>query len=343
MPKSITYIRAWLIAGIVLIGVMVIVGGITRLTGSGLSIVEWKPITGTVPPLSENDWNKEFNLYKQYPQYQLMNYHMTLSEFKQIYFWEYIHRLLGRVIGLIFIIPFLIFYFKGWLSKPLMQKLLLIFLLGGLQGFVGWYMVRSGLSTQPHVSHFRLAAHQGMALLLMSVILWITLSLRAERRTLVRSSRLLRVSLFILMLLVIQITWGALVAGLKAGYSYTNFPWVGDSFFPNSYIVSTAPYFHNGVLLQFTHRWLAFFVLFGILSIYLLSRSDLEVRKYAKRLVALGLVQVLLGIATLMLSVPITLGVLHQFVAILLLMVMLSIIHIQLYKPLSNDEVNAES
>jgi cytochrome c oxidase assembly protein subunit 15 len=324
------YLRIWLLSGIILIAAMVIIGGITRLTGSGLSMVEWKPVTGIVPPLSETDWQLEFDKYKQFPEYQKLNVHMTLQEFKQIFFWEYLHRLLGRLIGVVFLIPFLIFYFKGWIERKMVLPLIIIFLLGGLQGFVGWYMVKSGLNTLPHVSHFRLALHQGMALLLIAEIWWTVLSLQHEKRKRsLLSSWLYTLSIVSLILLICQITFGAFVAGLKAGYSYNNFPWIGDTLFPNSDIIASDTYFNNGVLLQFTHRWLGFIVLFFFIVLYVKSKSLEKVHHHAKLLLILTSVQVLLGIFTLLLSVPIVLGVLHQFVAILLLMVMIKIIHAQ--------------
>ena len=324
------YLRIWLLSGIALVCTMVLIGGITRLTGSGLSIVEWKPVTGIIPPLNTADWQVEFDKYKQFPQYQLMNYRMTLAEFKQIYFWEYIHRLLGRLTGIAFIIPFAFFYFKGWISKKLMQSLIVVFLLGALQGFAGWYMVKSGLNTIPYVSHFRLAIHQGVALLLAASLLWIILSMGKEKKEAVGSHSLWIVTLIALALLALQITWGAFVAGLKAGYSYTNFPWVGDTFFPNEYLVSSAPYFHNGVLIQFTHRWLGFLVLLSFAFLCFLARKN-SVYTKTKLLLVTGMVQVLLGIFTLLLSVPIMLGVVHQLVAIILLMLIIILVHSQLY------------
>ena len=333
MILSQRYIRIWLLSGIVLVCTMVIIGGITRLTGSGLSIVEWKPVTGIIPPLNAADWQAEFDKYKEFPQYKLMNQHMTLAEFKQIYFWEYIHRLLGRLIGIAFIVPFIFFIYKRWISKKLMRSLLFVFLLGGLQGFVGWYMVKSGLDKLPYVSHYRLAIHQGMALLLAVALVWIMLSLNKQRREAVPSRVLWNTSLISFVLLAVQITWGAFVAGLKAGYSYTNFPWVGDSFFPNEYLVASAPYFHNGVLIQFTHRWLGFLVLISFAVLYFLARKANILRSAAGLLLVLGGMQVVLGIFTLLMSVPIFLGVAHQFTAILLLITLIKIIHSQVYTP----------
>jgi cytochrome c oxidase assembly protein subunit 15 len=324
-------------SGIVLVCAMVVIGGTTRLTGSGLSIVEWKPVTGVIPPLNDTDWQMEFDKYKQFPQYQLMNQHMSLTEFKQIYFWEYVHRLLGRITGIAFIIPFAFFYFKRWISKKLLASLTVVLLLGALQGFVGWYMVKSGLNTMPYVSHFRLAFHQGLALLLIAYLVWILLSLDKHKRANIPSRSVWIVSVIAMVLLALQITWGAFVAGLKAGYSYTNFPWVGDSFFPNEYLVTTAPYFHNGVLIQFTHRWLGFLVLLSFAVLYFMAKKDGRIRATSRLLLLAGSVQVMLGIVTLLMSVPILLGVVHQVTAILLLVILVHIIHTQMYTSSSAD------
>jgi cytochrome c oxidase assembly protein subunit 15 len=332
MTSSSKYIRIWLYSGIVLVAAMVMVGGITRLTGSGLSIVEWKPVTGTIPPLSDADWQLEFEKYKQFPEFQKLNYNMSLSEFKQIFFWEYLHRLLGRLIGIVFLIPFTVFYYKGWINKKLAAPLIFIFLMGGLQGAVGWYMVKSGLNNLPHVSHFRLALHQGMALTLLAAIYWTVISLDKQRRTKSLSSKFFKLSIIALMLLAAQVTWGAFVAGLKAGYSYNNFPFMGDSFFPSSDLVKIEPYFYNGVLLQFTHRWLAFLVLGAFTVLFFVSKPFQEIHKQTKQLLVIASVQVLLGVITLMLSVPIILGVLHQFVAIFVIMAMIKVVHVQLFE-----------
>ncbi len=332
MMKSEQYIKAWLWSGIVLVAIMVLIGGITRLTGSGLSIVEWKPVSGVVPPLNQEQWQQEFDLYKQFPQYQKANLGMTLPEFKQIFFWEYLHRLLGRLIGVVFMVPFLVFYFKGWFTKKLTYPLLMIFLLGGLQGFMGWYMVKSGLNNIPQVSHFRLAAHQGIALLLIASIFWMVLSIDKEKHAEIKKSLPLFVfSNGAILLLALQIVLGSLVAGLKAGFSYTNFPWMGDVIFPPPSIFSATPILYNGVVLQFIHRWFAFGVLFSFTGLWYVAKSDPKLSTNIKWLVIVTLLQVSLGITTLLMAVPVALGVLHQFMAIILIMVLLKIIHLQWY------------
>ncbi len=332
MTPSVRYMRLWLFTGIVMTCTMVIIGGITRLTGSGLSIVEWKPVTGIVPPLHEKDWLLEFEQYKQFPEYKMLNYGMSLQQFKQIYLWEYLHRLLGRLIGMVFILPFGILYFKGWITKKVMRPLLLIFLLGALQGFIGWYMVKSGLDIMPHVSHFRLAVHQGLALLLVSLLFWLMLTVGNQKRVdAQRLSPLLITTLASLALLIVQTTLGALVAGLKAGFSYTNFPWMGETFFPPGSHITSEPFFYNGVVLQFIHHWLAFVLALGIVFLMYLSRLNREMRTPTMRLLALTILQIALGIVTLRMGVPIVLGVIHQLTAILILLLLIRILHKQVY------------
>lgn len=328
MSRYDNYIKLWLWTGILLIVLMMVVGGITRLTGSGLSIVEWNVISGTIPPITDAQWQHAFDLYKQFPQYQKLNYGMDMTQFKQIFFWEYVHRLLGRFIGLVFIIPFLFFYFNRKISKPLLKRLVLIFSLGALQGFMGWYMVKSGLNDNPHVSHFRLAIHQGLALLLIVSILWTILTFDNSKNAVKNNqSSILLIPFVSLVLLSLQITLGAFVAGLKAGFSYINFPFMGDSFFPSALVMKSESFFYNGVVLQFIHRWLAFVVFLSFLWILKLSKPYPEVRKYAKILILVGSIQIVLGITTLMLRVPLVLGVTHQFIAIILLMLLVKIIH----------------
>lgn len=329
MNASNLYLRTWLLSGIVLIALMVMIGGITRLTGSGLSMVEWKPVTGVIPPLNETDWHREFEKYQQFPEYQKLNYGMSLADFKKIYFWEFLHRLLGRLIGVVFILPFVVFYFKGWITRTLTGPLLLIFALGALQGFMGWYMVQSGLDKIPHVSHFRLAAHQGLAFLIIVLLYWLYLSLgnqpKAHSR---RPASVFTLTLLSLGLLVVQILLGAFVAGLKAGYSYSNFPWMGDSFFPSQAVVPSESFFYNGAVLQFVHRWLAFVVALSMVLLYRQAARHTLLRRPAQRLLALVGLQLVLGVATLMLQVPVTLGVAHQFVALLLLLQLVALLRI---------------
>lgn len=320
------YIIFWLWLGFALVLLMVTIGGITRLTGSGLSMVEWKLITGTIPPLSEQDWLQEFEKYKTSPQFVKVNFWMDLDAFKQIYWWEFIHRLLGRVIGFVFIIPFIFFYVKKWLPPALLKRLVLVFLLGGLQGVVGWLMVWSGLQNQPHVSHFRLAAHLLMALLLLSVILWTILEFQSSSDTKVKADRKLFWIYACLAILFIQILVGAFVAGLRAGFSYNTFPLMEGGFFPSIAVVKSSSILYNGVVLQFIHRWLAFLVLFAVLVLYMHSKSNPITKPYAFWLVMLTVAQITLGVFTLVFYVPVVLGVLHQILAIVLFVVALTVL-----------------
>lgn len=332
MNAPVNYLRLWLLTGIILICVMVILGGITRLTGSGLSIVEWKPVTGIVPPINQKDWLREFKQYQQFPEYQKLNYGMSLQQFKQIYLWEYLHRTLGRLIGVIFIVPFVIFYFKGWISKKMTGPLLLIFLLGGLQGFMGWYMVKSGLDKAPHVSHFRLAAHQGFALLIVALLFWMMLSMsQHKKKTTGKPPTLLIATGISFSLLVTQIILGAFVAGLKAGFSYTHFPLMGETIFPPANLIRSESFLYNGVVLQFIHRWFAFTVALSMAALFYFARPYCELHIQTKWLLAIVILQIALGITTLMMQVPIVLGVAHQFVAIIILLLMVRILHKQVY------------
>jgi heme a synthase len=314
----------WLISGIVLVVAMVIIGGITRLTGSGLSITEWNLISGTLPPLSEQEWLVMFEKYKQFPEYQKLNFGMTLSGFKQIFMWEYLHRLLGRFIGIVFIIPFLYFLYRKMLAPWLVKRLVFILLLGMAQGVMGWVMVMSGLSEMPHVSHYRLAAHLSLALLLVGVILWTVADLQAPNRNSAKAKRpAYTLSWLVLGAIMLQIVLGAFVAGLKSGFSYNTWPLMQGEIFP-SYLsgsLSISELLDNGVAVQFIHRWFAFVALAGIVLLWYKVRRQVY-RNSSRRIVNLllltGIAQVLLGIFTLVLAVPISLGVLHQLVAVVL-------------------------
>lgn len=335
----------WLISGIVLVVAMVIIGGITRLTGSGLSITEWNLISGTLPPLSEHEWLIMFEKYKQFPEYQKLNFGMTLSGFKQIFMWEYLHRLLGRFIGIVFIIPFLYFLYRKMLAPWLVKRLLFILLLGMAQGVMGWVMVMSGLSEMPHVSHYRLAAHLTLALLLVAVILWTVADLVAP---VISSSRPKRsaytLSWLVAVAILVQIVLGAFVAGLKSGFSYNTWPLMQGEFFPG--ILSGIPimeYFDNGVAVQFMHRWFAFLVLFGLVALWYVVRllpHYASTLRIVQLLLLTGIAQVLLGIATLVLAVPISLGVMHQLVAVVLFSLAVLAMH-QLRQPVPAVKANS--
>jgi len=315
----------WLMTGAVLIFSMVIIGGITRLTHSGLSMVEWKPIMGVLPPMNEVDWQEAFNKYKAYPEFQKINYDFGLEEFKGIFWWEYIHRTLGRIIGIVFIIPFLFFVVKKWLDPPLLGKCLILFALGGLQGFLGWYMVMSGLSNDPHVSHYRLALHLVTATILFGYILWVLFGLIAPHQTRSRELKpFARLTKWLLAIILLQIIYGAFVAGLKAGMVYNTFPKMGDRWVAEG-VTAMSPFWINfteglaGV--QFAHRYIAYIVVFLIGFIWLKARHlNLSRRRKTPVHIMLVLVtlQFILGVLTLLLAVPIEMAVLHQAGAMLL-------------------------
>lgn len=230
--KSDRAIVIWLLIGAFLVASMVIIGGITRLTQSGLSMVEWKLIMGSVPPMNESEWQNTFEKYQQFPEYKKLNVNYTLSDFKSIFWWEYSHRLLGRIIGIIFLIPFIFFLATKKLSTPLIKKLLFVLALGAFQGFLGWFMVKSGLVNNPHVSHYRLAAHLITALFLFAYLFNLALTIGWPSNTKIRIpyySQLLKV---LLAFISVQILYGAFVAGLKAGLFYPTFPTMNGVWMP---------------------------------------------------------------------------------------------------------------
>ena len=334
MKKDNKAVIYWLLIGCILIFIMVIVGGITRLTHSGLSISNYKLISGTIPPMNEVEWNKAFDLYKQYPEYQKLNYGMSLEEFKDIYFWEWIHRVIGRFIGLIFIIPFLYFLIKKQLSRSTIKKATILLVLGGFQGFLGWYMVKSGLVDRPDVSHYRLAAHLTTAFLTFAYTFWVALDLMfPNKKTIDKKLRnFIRLGLVVL---IIQIIYGAFVAGLDAGWIHNHWPFMneGKLIHETVYIEKSPTYlnfFEGKSGVQFVHRRLAYVVVIFILAIWY-KATRLDVTKWQTKginamLIMVG-VQFLLGVLTLLLAVPVWLGVLHQVGAFILLSTMVFTLH----------------
>jgi cytochrome c oxidase assembly protein subunit 15 len=323
----------WLLTGCLLIFLMVVIGGITRLTHSGLSMVDWNPIMGFIPPLNDVDWNVAFEKYKLYPEYQLVNSHFTLEEFKSIFFWEYLHRVMGRVIGLVFIIPFIYFLIRKQLSKKVIFQSLILLVMGGLQGFIGWWMVKSGLVKDPDVSHYRLATHLITAFLTFAYTFWVALSLIYEQseNSYFRSSKVLLSVIF--GVTVVQIIYGAFVAGLNAGFVMNTFPKMGDQWINDS-VTAITPIWLNFVEgiggVQFIHRYLAYVVVGLILYFAINCRKyNLSIRqKLATKLMlyAVG-VQFLLGVFTLLYAVPVWLGVVHQVGAFLLLSTIVYSLH----------------
>lgn len=306
---------------------MVIVGGITRLTGSGLSITEWKVVTGTIPPLNETQWNEAFEKYKRIPQYKLVNTDFTLHDFKFIYFWEYIHRLIGRLMGIVFIIPFFYFLVKKQIDKSLMPKLIIMFLLGAWQGFLGWYMVKSGLTENVRVSHIRLAIHLINAFITFGYIFWVALGLIfPERERGAAPKKFKRLSWSLLIVVTIQIIYGAFVAGTKAGYVYNTYPKMGDEWMASSVSFAlqkngTASLINNLASVQFIHRWFAFIVLSLVIYLHIAMKKT-QANEFQQRAIhycgMAVVIQILLGIFTLLYSVPVWLGVTHQIGAFFL-------------------------
>jgi cytochrome c oxidase assembly protein subunit 15 len=320
----------WLLAVAALIFLMVMVGGITRLTESGLSMVRWEPISGAIPPLDEADWQREFDHYRATPQYQVNNSGMTLADFKTIFFWEYVHRLLGRLIGLAFFLPLLWFWWRREIPRGYGWKLGGLLALGALQGVVGWWMVASGLIDVPEVSHIRLAIHLLLALLIFAAIVWLALDLRALRRDPeARSARMPLLGIWALCLLFLQFLFGAYVAGLEAGFAFNSWPKMGEEWFPAG-TPMVEPAFRNladnPVVVQFVHRWLAFVV--AAAAVWLALRAWVAGRRIeAGALVATLAAQIQLGILTLLSGVQIDLAVAHQGMAVLLLGAMVTAAH----------------
>jgi cytochrome c oxidase assembly protein subunit 15 len=318
-------IGIWLLTGYLMVVVMIVLGGITRLTQSGLSIVEWDLLMGTLPPLSQADWQTAFDRYRQFPQFKTLNASMSVEEFKSIFWWEYIHRLWGRLMGLVFIVPFVFFLARKKLVGRTAMALLGIFLLGGLQGAIGWYMVKSGLVDVPQVSHYRLTFHLLLALAIGSLLLWQAMrhlrpgedDAREQRPGLVIFSKMVG------SLVLLQIAIGGMVAGLKAGYLYNTFPKMGDEWFPASlwlYDDWWMNFLENGVMVQFLHRLTGYAVVIAVFAFWHRVRRTGagSIRRLTHSLPLLASIQLLLGILTLLWQVPATMGVLHQTGAVAL-------------------------
>jgi cytochrome c oxidase assembly protein subunit 15 len=323
--------RSWILLSIICVIAMIIIGGYTRLTNSGLSIVEWKPITGAIPPLSLDDWNIEFEKYKQSPEYQKINFSFSIEEFKDIYYVEYFHRLMGRILACIFFLPFFYLILKRELTPKELRSYSIIMILLMLQGFMGWYMVKSGLVLNPHVSHFRLATHLLMACILIHALTVEYLSISSSR---VFIGQLLTHSNFVIFNLYIQIISGALVAGLDAGLVYNSFPLMDGRLIPPEFsnIIGIFDIFTSPGSVQFIHRMIAYFLLVNILffcyRLMILFRDNKQVMLATAILSALSLLQVALGITTLLLVVPLSFALLHQLCGILLLITAVYVKHI---------------
>jgi len=310
-------VRYWLYACAAIVFAIVVIGGITRLTRSGLSITEWKPVSGVVPPLSEAHWQSEFDKYKATPEYHHVNRGMSLDEFKNIYWWEFIHRIFARLVGVVFLIPFLWFLYKRQISRALGVRLAFVFFLGGFQGFLGWYMVKSGLVNDPHVSHLRLMSHLMTAVLIYALMLMTAWGLKTESRERKRSTGAAVMVAFAFLILAS----GALVAGLKAGKMYNTFPLMNGAYFPPGTEWLSPGYtnfYNNPGVVQFEHRNLAY--AFGLLLAWLVwcERKNLSFKHPLVLVIGAYILQVLLGVLTLLHAVPVSLGALHQTNALIL-------------------------
>ena len=318
--KYLNYLKLWLITLFLLIILMVAVGGLTRLTDSGLSITAWELLTGILPPLNINEWNFYFSEYKKIPEYQNINYGMTLNEFKVIFYWEYGHRLLARLVGLFSLIPLIFFSFKFSNTKHYSNKYYLIFLLVCLQGFIGWYMVSSGLIKNNDVSHFRLSIHLSLALFILSLIFWFLLDIFKVKKFQEKIPNLLLI--FLLILIIIQIILGAFLSGLDGGLIYNSWPDMNGSFLPNDVDFNNVinfQIFNNPSIVQFFHRSAAYLLLFIILILnYFYIKKKNDIKNIIFFNIAI-LIQIFLGIITLISGVEIKYASLHQLGSILVL------------------------
>jgi len=321
-------VAGWLLACCALVAAMVVLGGVTRLTGSGLSMVDWKPIHGVVPPLNPAQWQEEFDRYRASPEYRHKNAGMSLAAFKRIFWFEYSHRLLGRAVGLAFLLPLLWLFARRLIERRLVPRLLLMFVLGGAQGVLGWWMVRSGLVDEPRVSQYRLTAHLGLALALYLWMLWTALAVLRGRDTSTAPARrapLARAALAVLLLAFVTVLSGGFVAGLHAGLVYNTFPSMGGHWIPPDLWVFSPAWrnlFENVVTVQFDHRVLASVLFAAVIGLWIACwrRPDAgPARGWAHAAAAAVLLQFTLGIATLLAHVPVPLAALHQANALVVL------------------------
>jgi heme a synthase len=334
-PTDKRNVRIWYWSGAALVFLILVIGGITRLTGSGLSMVDWRPIMGAIPPITETQWEEVFDQYKEFPEYRQVNRGMSLSEFKFIFFWEYIHRMAGRLLGLVFIVPFAWFVVKKKIDVRQLRRASVLFALGAGQALMGWYMVQSGLIEVPQVSPYRLAAHLILAFVIFGLCVWFALDLRERRRgRAVKGRDELKSWLWTFMaVLVLQVLWGAFVAGHHAGHIYNTFPKMNQFWMPpelwmmEPWIVN---FFHNMSTVQWMHRLLA--TVMGVMAIIIWVRT-LQIRPgrtatiWMLAIFALVLLQYAVGVFTLVYHVPVWLGVTHQALAMILFGVVLGSIH----------------
>ena len=325
-------VAIWLLICCALVFVMVVLVGVTRLTGSGLSMVDWRPLLGWLPPFTDAEWQRVFEQYQRSPEFQKVNSHMNVDAFKGIFWLEFSHRLLGRAIGIVFLLPFIYFFVKGHIRANEWSKYLLMFVLGGMQGVLGWYMVKSGLIDMPHVSQYRLTAHLVAAFMIYAYMFWVAMSLLYPATETDRHPWFGK-SLALTALSSITIISGGFVAGLKAGKIYNTFPKMGDHWVPSEVLALESlwrNFFDNTTTVQFDHRLLAITTLIAVVLFWFISRKQelpSRSRRAVNALLHTVLLQVALGISALLMAVPVVLGAAHQAVAMLLFTVSLIVLH----------------
>ncbi len=326
-------VARWLLLLCAMVFAMVVLGGVTRLTGSGLSMVDWRPLMGVLPPMSDAEWQHVFEMYRETPEFQKVNSDFGIEEFKGIFWLEYLHRLLGRAIGVVFLLPFIFFVAKGYIRQRDWAKYLLMFVLGGAQGLLGWYMVKSGLVDVPHVSQYRLTAHLFAAFAIYAYMFWVAMSLLFPRAYIGGKHDWYGRTLALFLLLTVTIVSGGFVAGLKAGKIYNTFPMMGEHWVPPG-LMALEPFwrniFENTATAQFNHRLLAVTAFVAVVLYWFNARkADMpqRARPAVNALLHTAALQVALGIATLLLAVPVILGAAHQAVAMLLFTVALYLVH----------------
>lgn len=321
-PDTSKSVSNWLIVVAIMVIAMILVGGATRLTDSGLSITEWRPVTGAIPPLTETGWLEEFEKYRSSSEYQLQNAGMTLGEFEFIYWWEWGHRFLGRAIGLVFAIPLIVFWVRGMIPAGMKPKLVGLLALGGLQGFVGWWMVASGLVDRVDVSQYRLATHLALAFVILGVTVWLALSARLGSAR-GAAGRLTSLALLFWAAVMLQIVLGAFVAGLDAGRIYTTWPGMEGRIIPDGYLAGLPWYqaiFESHAAVQMHHRWAGYLVaVFAFVAAFAFWKSgDRKLKAASHAIASMVVIQIALGIATLVNAAPLALSLAHQFGAVVL-------------------------
>ena len=330
LSKDKRAVAIWLYIGVFMIVIQVLLGGLTRLTGSGLSITEWKPILGTLPPMNEQAWQETFNKYKEIAQFKHLNSHFTLNDFKFIFFWEWLHRDWARLMGLVFLIPFIYFLIKKKIDKDMVKPMIVLFLLGALQGLIGWIMVMSGLNEENlYVSHIRLAVHFISALILLCYTLWFALKISVSEEEILSVPNLKKINLWLLVLLTLQLIYGAFMAGLHAAFAAITWPDINGMLWPTG-MLSQGGFFddisHNLITVQFIHRGLAYIICVPVI-IWTLKAKNLPQNSFLASLrylpLLLLIIQIFLGVMTVLNTtgqIPLIYAILHQFVGMLFLM-----------------------